>query len=141
MAVKGRKRSPRLSDDYLKMIKEFPLVSIRSAAQFQGAQSMLDQLLTKGRLSGGEKLYLDALSDLVAAYEDVHHPIEPPPHADMLRHFLETRGLTPAALHRQLRVPKAAIAEVLAGRKKLTPALGKKLADFFEVDQSVFVQV
>ena len=39
-------------------------------------------------------MYLDALSDLVAAYEDEHYPIEPASDADMLRHLMEAKGVT-----------------------------------------------
>ena len=32
----------------------------------------MDRLLAKGKLDYGEEMYLDALSDLVATYEDVY---------------------------------------------------------------------
>jgi hypothetical protein len=38
----------------------------------------MDQLLAQGALNAGEEMYLDALGDLVAAYEDEHYPSHRP---------------------------------------------------------------
>jgi HTH-type transcriptional regulator / antitoxin HigA len=65
-------------DSYLKLVTAFPLASIKSDEQLQEAQRVMDQLLAQRELEGGEELYLDALSDLVAAYEDEHSPSSPP---------------------------------------------------------------
>ena len=66
-------------------------------------------------------MYLDALSDLVASYEDAHYPIEPASDADMLRHLMEAKGVTQAELHRDTGLAKSSISEVLAGRKTVQP--------------------
>ena len=79
-------------DAYLKLVTAFPLASIKSDEQLQEAQKVLDRLLARGELNGGEEMYLDALSDLVAAYEDDHYAIEPASDADMLRHLMEAKG-------------------------------------------------
>ncbi len=39
---------------------------------------MIDGLLARELSDEGASTYLDALSDLVASYEDEHHPIAPP---------------------------------------------------------------
>ncbi len=98
---------------------------------------MIDRLLAHGALDSGETQYLDALSDLVAAYEDVHYPIEPASDADMLRHLLEAKGVTQAELHRGTGIPKSTISEVLSGKKPFSKALIRTLADYFGVDRSV----
>jgi hypothetical protein len=56
----------------------------------------MDQLLARGELNSGAEMYLDALSDLVVAYEDEHYAIEPASDADMLRHLMEVKGVTQA---------------------------------------------
>lgn len=134
------KPSPKLNkklSTYLKLVAEFPLVSIRSEKQLDAAQAVLDNLLAKGTLEPGEEMYVDALSDLVAAYEDVHYPIEPASDADMLRHFLEAKGVTQAELHRQTNIPKSTISEVLGGRRPFSRSMIRTLAAFFQVDASV----
>jgi HTH-type transcriptional regulator/antitoxin HigA len=82
-------------------------------------------------------MYLDALSDLVAAYEDVHYPIAPASDADMLRHLMDAKGITQAELHRQTGLGKSTISEVLAGKKPFSKAMIRTLAGFFKVDPSV----
>jgi HTH-type transcriptional regulator/antitoxin HigA len=97
----------------------------------------MDRLLAKGKLDSGETLYLDALSDLAAAYEDEHHSIEPASDADMLKHLLEARGTTQAELHRATGIPKSTISEVLAGKKPFSRQMIRKLAAYFQVDVTV----
>ncbi|MGP0068198.1 MAG: helix-turn-helix domain-containing protein [Isosphaeraceae bacterium] len=124
-------------DSYLKLVTVFPLASIKSDEQLQEAQKVMDQLLAQGELKGGEEMYLDALSDLVAAYEDEHYPIEPASDADMLRHLMEAKGVTQAQLSRDTMVPKSTISEILAGKKHLSRQMIRRFADYFRVDVSL----
>ena len=95
----GLKRKDR--DSYLELVLVFPLASIKSDEHLAEARKVMDRLLAKGELDDGEEMYLDALSDLVAAYEDAHHVIEPAADADMLRHLMEAKGVTQAIQHHQ----------------------------------------
>ena len=82
-------------------------------------------------------MYLDALSDLVAAYEDEHYAIEPASDADMLRHLMEAKDVTQAQLSRDTTIPKSTISEILAGKKPFSRQMIRKLAEYFSVDASV----
>jgi HTH-type transcriptional regulator/antitoxin HigA len=115
----------------------FPLASIKSDEHLQEAQKVMGRLLAKGVLDDGEEMYLDALSDLVAAYEDEHCAIEPASDADMLRHLMEAKGVTQARLSRDTTIPKSTISEILAGKKSFSRQMIRKLADYFKVDASV----
>tara|TARA_R110002111_G_scaffold248400_1_gene312033 strand:+ start:47932 stop:48363 length:432 start_codon:yes stop_codon:yes gene_type:complete len=127
----------KVRDDYLDLVKKFPLTSVHSVDDLQAAQAVMDGLLSQGKLSAGEELYLDALSDLVAAYEDAHFRIEPASDADMLRHLMATKGISQAELHRSTKIAKSTISEILAGKKTFSRQLIRTLAEFFEVDISV----
>lgn len=122
---------------YFKLVAEFPLASIRSKSQLDAAQKVMDRLLTKGKLDAGEEMYLDALSDLVATYEDAHYAIEPASDADMLRHLMEAKGVTQIELHRETAIPKSTISEILAGRKPFSRTIIRTLADYFHVSTGV----
>jgi HTH-type transcriptional regulator / antitoxin HigA len=124
-------------DSYLELVMAFPLASIKSEEHIREAQKVMDRLLARGELDDGEEMYLDALSDLVAAYEGEHYPIEPASDAEMLRHFLEARGVTQAQLSRDTTIPRSTISEVLAGKKPFSRRVIRKLADYFRVDASV----
>lgn len=115
----------------------YTLDAIRSEADLQSAQRVMDDLLARGRLDPGERAYLDALSDLVAAYEDVHYAIPPASDADMLRHLMEARDITQAQLVHDTDIPKSSISEVLGGKKPLSRSMIRKLAEYFDVDVSV----
>jgi HTH-type transcriptional regulator/antitoxin HigA len=136
LKTKCRLKGPG-TDSYLELVMAWPLASIKSDEQLQEAQGVMDELLAHGELDGGQEMYLDALSDLVAAYEDEHHAIEPASDADMLRHLMEARGLTQAQLSRDAALPKSTISEVLAGKKPFSRQMIRKLADYFGVAASV----
>ena len=138
MATKTKTvRRRKVADSYLELVMECPLASIKTESQLAVAQAMIDRLLTQGKMDDGEEMYLDALSDLVAAYEDVHCPIAPASDADMLRHLMEAKGVTQVELHRGTGIPKSTVSEVLAGKKPFSKTLIRTLADFFLVDTSV----
>jgi len=135
--IKNYSLTKKNKDSYLELVLNFPLASIKSKAHFTQAQKTLDRLIAKGKLDEGEELYLDALTDLVATYEDAHYPIEPASDADTLRHFLEAKGITQAQLSKDTNIPKSSISEVLAGKKSLSRQMIRKLAGYFKVDISV----
>src|SRR5579863_9708342 len=124
-------------DSYLDLVMRFPLAYIKSERHLGEAQKVMDGLLAKGKLDPGEAMYLDALSDLVGAYEDEYHAIPPASDADMLRHLMEAKGVTQAELSRKTGLPKSTVSEVLAGKKPFSRQMIRKLADYFQVDVSV----
>jgi HTH-type transcriptional regulator/antitoxin HigA len=138
MAVKTKfSLKGAIRDSYLELVTAFPLASIKSDEHLQEAQKVMDRLLAKGELDDGDEMYLDALSDLVAAYEDEHYAIEPASDADMLRHLMEAKGVTQAQLRRDTMISKSTISEVLAGKKPFSRQMIRKFADYFNVDVSV----
>jgi HTH-type transcriptional regulator/antitoxin HigA len=124
-------------DSYLELVRDFPLASIKSDDHLAHAQRVMDRLLAARDLDDGAALYLDALSDLVSTYENDHHAIGPASDADMLRHFMEAKGVTQAVLSRDLSMPKSTISEVLAGKKPFSRPMMRKLANYFNVDISI----
>jgi HTH-type transcriptional regulator / antitoxin HigA len=130
--LKGKDR-----DSYLERVLAFPLASIQSEEHLEAAQEVMDRLLAKGELDHGQELYLDALSDLVAVYEDEHHAIEQASDADMLRHLMEVKGVSQIQLSRDTGIAKSTISEVLAGKKPFSRQMIRKLAEYFKVDVSV----
>jgi HTH-type transcriptional regulator/antitoxin HigA len=124
-------------DSYLRLVSEFPLASIRSDEHLAEAQVVMDRLLRGEELDSGAEMYLDALSDLVACYEDAYHPIEAASDADLLRHFMEARGVTQAELSRETTIPRSTISEVLSGKRPFSRLMIRKLAAYFRVNASI----
>lgn len=92
--ARSKRFKGKVRDDYLELVMRFPLTSVHSEEDLVAAQEVMDGLLAQGKLSAGQELYLDALSDLVAAYEDEHYRILPASDAEMLRHLMESRGIS-----------------------------------------------
>jgi HTH-type transcriptional regulator / antitoxin HigA len=128
-ALRGKVR-----DRYLELVSEFPLTSVRSEEHLAAAQMVMDRLLARGQLDEGEMAYLDALSDLVAAYEDEHHAIPPASDADMLRHLMEAKGISQTQLSHDTRIAKSTISEILRGKKAFSRSMIRKLANYFNID-------
>ena len=124
-------------DRYLELVLAFPLASIKSEKHFEAAQEVMDRLLAQGEIEDGEEMYLDALSDLVATYEDQHYPIAPASDAAMLHHLMEAKGVTQAQLSRETGIAKSTISEVLAGKKPFSRQMIRKLAGYFKIDASI----
>ena len=118
-------------DSHLKLVLAFPLASFKSDDRLAEAQAVMDGLLAQGELDHGEEMYLDALSDLAATYEDAHHTIKPASDADMLRHLLDAKGVTQAQLSKETGLATSSLSEVLAGKKPFSRQMIRKLADFF----------
>lgn len=130
--------SRHTKDDYLDQVKAFPLTSIKNEKHLRNAQKVLDALLAQPRLTKGELEYVDALSDLVLIYENVHHAIPTPSDAVLLRHLLEARGITPAELHRQTGVANSTLSAILAGKRGFAKDTISKLATYFKVGKGLF---
>ena len=126
-----------LYPSHVELVLDFPLASIKSDEHLAEAQSVMDGLLARDTRDAGEETYLDALSDLVGSYEDEHHAFEPASDAEMLRHLMEARGVSQMQLSLDTGLPKSTISEVLAGKKRFSRQMIRKLADYFHVDVGV----
>ena len=73
------------------------------------------------------------LADLVAAYEDIHYPIDDPTPAASIRVQLEDLELPPDALIPIIGSRELAAA-VLAGQREVTPAMAQALYERLDID-------
>ncbi len=137
MRTDATRKRWKLRDSYMDLIKQFPLASIKNEKHLKAAQRVIDEILSRGKLDEGEKQFLDALSDLVAIYEDAHHVIEPASDAEMLRHLMETKGMTQTKLSRETDISKSIISEVLAGKRPLSRQMIRTLSSYFRVHVSI----
>ena len=130
--LKGKSRV-----SYLERVVDFPLASIKSDEHLVEAPRVIDERVARGSLDDGEEMYLDALSDLVASYEDQHYAIETASDADMLRHLMDAKGVNQIQLSRETGLSKSTISEILAGKKPFSRKIIHTLAKFFHVDIGV----
>lgn len=80
-----------------------------------------------------EYIELNAIADLVLAYEDLHYPIPDPPPGAFIEYELERLALPPEAL-----IPaidsREVVAEALAGRQEVTPEMAAALYELLGIE-------
>jgi HTH-type transcriptional regulator / antitoxin HigA len=125
-------------DEYLALVRAFPLAHIRDDAHLDAAVAVIDRLLDKEDRSPAEEMYLDALTDLIETYEEAHVPIPARSGVDALRFLMEVNDLRQVDLVPVLE-RKSLVSEVLSGKRPLALTHIKKLADYFRVSPAVFI--
>ena len=127
-------------DSYMECLADFlPLTSIKNDEHLAYASNVVDELISMDRDAGQDE-YLDALTDLIEAYEDANVEIEGSTPQEMLAHLIAARGLTQTALANHSGVSKSTISEILSGKDRLSKRIAFKLADFFSVSPVLFLE-
>jgi len=133
-----RRLSP--AEDYLRLVRRFPLRPLRNSKEYDIAASILDELVLRDNLSKGEADYLDALSTFIETYDEKHFPIETKhlKPLDMLQFLMEQNDMTSADLGKLLG-SRSAASMILSGKRSLSKTHIRKLAARFKLDASVFL--
>ena len=130
----------KAKDSYMNCLAKFlPLTSIKNDEHLSHASNVVDELIALDRDLGQEE-YLDALTDLIEAYEDNHVEIEHSTPHEMLEHLIAARGLTQITVAKGAGVSKSTISEILSGKDRLSKRVAFKLADFFSVSPVLFLK-
>src|SRR5437763_1979454 len=115
-------RSMEAPDDYLKLVRAFPLRPIRSEAEHAAAVRILGRLLgrVRGALSEGERDYAEMLGRLIDEFGEKEHPIrrEVRTPLEILQFLMRENGMNGEALGRVLG-NKTAASLVLGGKREL----------------------
>ena len=99
---------------------------------------MIDSLISRGDLEPGEQDYLEVLTAIVERYETAEHPMPPVSDAAMLRHLIDSRGVTQSKLAADVNIPMSTISEVLNGKRRLNRNHIAALSKYFGVSPAVF---
>jgi HTH-type transcriptional regulator/antitoxin HigA len=126
------------AEEYLALVRAFPLVSIRDYAHLAAALAVIDRLLDRPRRSAAEEEYLRALTDLVETYENAHVAIPTVSGVQALRYLMEEHGLTQADLA-PLFGTRSIVSEVLSGKRRLALSHIARLSERFGVPADVFI--
>ena len=134
-------KAPRadITDRYHALVRRFPLRAIRDDDELDRAMTLIDELIDRDDLADDEQDYLEALSTFVERYESEQHPIPPASDAEMLRHLIESRGVTQATVAEDVGIAESTISAILAGKRGLNRRHVSKLAGYFTVSPAVFL--
>ncbi len=127
-----------MPDSYFNLVRRFPLTHIRDRRHLDRALGLVDELLRQ-KLDHGSQEYLDALSDLVATYEDDHEALPDASEADVLRELCRASGHTQMQLARLVGISQSTLSALLSGQREMTKGHMVALARFFNVPPAVFL--
>ncbi len=132
-----------VADDYFKLVRTFPLRPIHDGDEYEQAGKVLNRLLGRpdGKLTAGERDYLDALVLLVQDYDRKHSrfvPSKRTPH-EALKYLAEQAGMGPTALGKVLGTTHAMASLMLHGKRGISAESARLLADYFKVSADLFV--
>jgi HTH-type transcriptional regulator/antitoxin HigA len=139
----AKKRLARLrgapGESYFELVRRFPLRAIETDQELERARTVLNELLDRDKLDRDAADYLDVLGDLIERYERARHPPPPVSDVDMLRHFLDSRGITCTETAHGTGIAISTLSSILAGKRKMNRGHIEALALFFRVAPGSFL--
>lgn len=129
----------KLPGKFEELVRQMPPQAIMDEVHYENTVEMIDRLMASGKLTKGQKSYLETLVQLVQAYEAAHHAIEAPKGIDTLKHLLDENGMSASALARLLGVHASMGSKILNGERALTVDHLKLLAAKFNVRADTFM--
>ena len=132
----------KMPRDYAGLTDLFPLRPIHDESELENATEMAHRLavIDENRLTRDQADYLEMLSTAIERYEDQRHAIDTTKLTplDVLEFLLAEHGMSGSDLGRLLGQRTLGPA-ILAGRRQLSKAHIKCLADHFNVDARVLL--
>jgi len=111
---------------------------IHSEAEHTRLTAMLLQLDEREDLSPEEEALAEVLTLLIEDYEEKYHPLPPVSPNESLQALMDERGLRHKDIWPILG-NKGAASEILSGRRSISKAQAKRLAEFFHVPIDLFI--
>jgi len=130
----------QLPKTYPELVRLLPPRTVRDDVDLENVAEIVDRLAILEHPTKDQADYLETLSTLVAAYEDVHRPIDTSHLGplDTLKFLLAEHGLNASDLGRILGQRQLGSA-ILRGVRKLSKIHIRKLAAHFGVSPSLFL--
>ena len=124
---------------YRKLLDETLPVVIRTEMEYRRLLATAGALMEKPEdgISEEEGRFLELLSMLIEEYEDRAHPLPQAKPHQMLAYLLEERNMKPSDLWTVL--PKSRVSEILNGKRSISKAQAKALAELLRVPVDLFV--
>jgi HTH-type transcriptional regulator / antitoxin HigA len=131
------------ADDYMELIRRFPLRAIRNGREHEAAVRVANPLLGRDSppLTRGEGQYLDALVELIKAYESQawHIKIQKMPPIELVRYLMRENGMNTEELGRVMGSQTAA-SLFLNGNRPLSKTHIYCLAERFALEPGMFLE-
>jgi len=122
---------------YGRLLKAVQPKRIHSKQEHVRFLRRIQALMLKGEdnLTSAEQTLLELLVDLVHSYEQAKLPPKQATPAEMLRFLMDENRLKPA----DLPIPGSRISEILTGKRAISKAQARALAERFGVSPGLFI--
>lgn len=111
---------------------------IRSEADHEAALAEVKRLWgSKSGTEEGDRL--DVLATLIDAYEEEHHPMDPPDPVEAIEFRMEQQGLTRRDLE-EIIGSRARIAEILGRKRDLSIGMIRRLHERLDISAEVLIR-
>jgi HTH-type transcriptional regulator/antitoxin HigA len=112
--------------------------AIETEKENERALAEIEKLIDKGKArSSEENALLGLLLNLVEKFEAEHYPIPDAPPHEVIRHLMEEHDLRPRDLA-PIVGSRGYASDLINGKREISRAMAKKLAEFFHVSPEVF---
>jgi HTH-type transcriptional regulator / antitoxin HigA len=131
--------SPINPQKYGKLLARVRPTVIRTEEENSRMLVLVEQLMTKGdNLTPEEGELLRLLGKLIADFEEEFYHLEDAAPHEVLRELMDARGLKQGDVG-QLLGSKGRVSEVINGKRAISKAQAKALAEFFHVSAELFI--
>lgn len=111
---------------------------IENDREFDRMAEELERLTFKRNATTEEIVLAKLIERLIQDYDDKHHPLPAVPPNRAVRILMEQRGLRQADLVEAIG-SRAQVSDVVSGRRGISKAQAKRLAEFFHVPADLFI--
>ena len=124
---------------YRKLLSQVMPVAIETEEENERMLAVVEKLMDKGEdISAEEEALLRLLVTLIQDFEEKYYQPRDATPLEVLRHLMEARGLKPRDMW-ELFGSKGIASEVLNGKRSISKAQARKLAEFFRVSTELFI--
>ena len=125
-------------ESYTSLLSQYQPKVIATEEENDAAIALAEELDHRSNRTPEEDALLELLVTLIEKFEDEHYPIpEGTPHS-MLLHLMEARDLKQEALIGVIG-SRGVVSEVVNGKRSISKAQAKALAELFKVDVGLFI--
>jgi HTH-type transcriptional regulator/antitoxin HigA len=125
---------------YAQLVVEVLPTAIQNEDEYEIMLANIDELISKGedKISPEEERLLETLAILVESYEDKYYPMPELSPNDFLKCLMQEREVKQSDLLPVFGSSGVA-SEVVNGKRSISKAQAKKLAEFFKVSVELFI--
>ena len=113
---------------------------IRSEEENERILGQIEALMDKGdRCSPEEDRLLELLAKLAADFEAIHYDLGESKPNEVLTYLMEQKSMRQTEIADLLGCSRGAMSDMISGRREISRANARKLAEFFRVSVDLFI--